>query len=131
MLHRDYLQQVIQQFVSTISHSLVRALLDRDLGAAEEVENAIAELVQLDPATAMALSPESLVVMMTLAGTGDAVSGYAAYALMRLSEAYDDMGEHDLAALRADQAYAIADAFHGNVNEIPEELRALEERLRG
>ena len=49
MLHRDYLQQVIEQFVSTISHSLVRALLDHDLGAAEEVENAISELVQLDP----------------------------------------------------------------------------------
>ena len=41
MLHRDYLLDLIEQFVSTISHSLVRAILQRDLDSALEVEEAI------------------------------------------------------------------------------------------
>ncbi|MBR3223981.1 MAG: hypothetical protein IKF78_01520 [Atopobiaceae bacterium] len=129
MLHRDYLLEVIEQFVATVSKALAGALLQRNIDDAKEVEAAIADLVQLDPQTAMSLSPESLVTMMTLSGTGDAVAGYAAYALYRLGDAYDGMGEHDTADLRREQAMAIAQAFGGNVEEIPEEFRALEARL--
>ena len=129
MLHRDYLLEVIEQFVSTVSQALARALLERDLDAAVEVEEAIAELVQLDPETAMSLAPESLVIMMQLSGTGDAVAGYAAYALNRLGDAYERMGDAELAAMRHDQAQAVADAFGADINEIPEELRDVEARL--
>lgn len=129
MLHKDYLLEVIKDFVSTTSQALVRALLERDLAAAEEVENAVAELVQLDPATAMALSPDSLVTMMLLSGTGDAVAGYAAYALNRLGDAYEEMGQQELAKARREQAVAIATSFGADLNEIPEELRSLEKRL--
>lgn len=131
MLHRDYLLEIIEQFVGTVSHALARALLERDVDAAQEVEAAVAELVQLDPTTAMSLAPESLVTMMVLSGTGDAVSGYAAYALNRVADAYELMGEFDLADERRDQAIAIADAFGADINEIPEELRDLERRLAG
>ena len=129
MLHRDYLLEVIEQFVSTVSRALARALLERDLEAATEVEEAVAELVQLDPDTAMSLSPDSLVIMMQRSGTGDAVAGYAAYALNRLGEAYERMGDVGTANMRRDQAEAIADAFGADVDEIPEELRELEARL--
>ena len=129
MLHKDYLLEVIEQFVSSVSQALARALLQRDLEAAEEVEEAVADLVQLDPETAMALAPESLVTMMLLSGTGDSVAGYAAYALNRLGDAYDKMGEHDVAELRRDQAYAIAQSFGSDVNEIPEEFAELEAQL--
>ena len=37
MLHRDYLLEVIEQFVSTVSQALARALLQRDLDSALEV----------------------------------------------------------------------------------------------
>lgn len=130
MLHRDYLLEVIQQFVSTVSRLLMKALIEHDLNAAEGVEAAIGELVQLDPTTAMSLAPGSLVTMMMLSGTGDAVAGYAGYALMRLSEAYAAMGDYELADMRADQAQAIADTFGTSLDEIPEELRDVEERLR-
>jgi hypothetical protein len=129
MLHRDYLLEVIEQFVNTVSHALAKALLEHDMEAAEEVEAAVAELVQLDPSTAMSLTPESLVTMMILSGTGDAVSGYAAYALNKLGVAYEQMGEAQLAEERRAQAVAIADAFGASLDEIPEELRDLERRL--
>lgn len=129
MLHKDYLLEVIQQFVNTVSQALTRALLQRDFDATQEVEAAVADLMQLDPDTAMALSPESLVTMMMLSGTGDAVAGYAAYALNRLAEAYDLQGYTDLAAIRREQAFAIADAFGANVDEVPEELLLLDAEL--
>ena len=129
MLHRDYLLEVIHQFVTSISRALARALLEHDFEAAGEVEEAVADLMQLDADTAMALAPESLVTMMMLSGTGDAVAGYAAYALNRLGDAYENMGEVDLADVRREQAQAIADAFGANVDEIPEELRELDESL--
>ena len=129
MLHRDYLLEVIHQFVTSISQALVQALLERDFEAAGEVEEAVADLMQLDADTAMALAPDSLVTMMMLSGTGDAVAGYAAYALNRLADAYEGMGEVDLAAVRREQAQAIADAFGSDVNEIPEELLELDKTL--
>ena len=94
------------------------------------VETAVADLVQLDPDTAMSLSPASLVTMMTLSGTGDSVAGYAAYALNRLGDAYEEMGQSELAAMRKEQAVAIAEAFGADLNEIPEELRELEAELQ-
>ncbi len=130
MLHRDYLLEVIEQFVSTVSQALARALLQRDLDSALEVEEAVAELVQLDPETAMSLAPDSLVIMMQLSGTGDAVAGYAAYALNRLGDAYERMGDAGTANMRRDQAQAIADAFGADIDEVPEELRDVETRLQ-
>lgn len=131
MLQHDYLLEVIQQFVRTVTSPLARALAEHDLEAAGEVEAAIGELLQLDPDTAMALAPESLVTMMQLAGTGDALSGYAAYALEKLSKAYGEAGEAELATTRHAQAKAIASAFGADLGEVPEEFRALEDQTRG
>jgi hypothetical protein len=129
MLQHDYLLEIIQQFVQTITNALHRALEEHDEVAIGEVESAIGELLQLDAETAMSLAPESLVTMMMLAGTGDAISGYVAYALNKLSVAYGAMGMEGLAEDRREQAEAVAEAFGSDVNEVPEELRALDEGL--
>lgn len=125
MLQHDYLVEVIQQFVRAALAPLARALKEHDLEAAGEVEAAIGELLQLDPETAMALAPESLVTMMQLAGTGEALSGYAAYALARLADAYEGAGESGLAATRRAQAEAVASAVGADLDEVPEEFQDL------
>lgn len=129
MLHKDYLLEVIEEFVSTVSQALTKALLQRDFDAVDEVEAAVADLMQLDPNTAMALAPESLVTMMLLSGTGDSVAGYAAYALNRLGDTYEAMGEPDVAQMRRDQAQAVAESFGADLNEVPEEFRSLQAQL--
>ncbi len=129
MLQNDYLLEIIQQFVESISRSLRLALEDHDLAAAEDVEAAIGEMLQLDAETAMSLSPESLVTMMQLAGTGDALSGYVAYALARLGDAYEAAGETALAAARRDQAEFVAESFGADASQVPEELRTLDASL--
>lgn len=126
MLQHDYLMEIIQQFARAVSSALRRALAQKDEAAAQEVEAAVGELLQLDPQTAMSLAPGSLVTMMQLAGTGDVVSGYVAFSLNKLADAYDGMGQQDVAQQRRAQAQAVADAFGASLDEVPEELRDLD-----
>lgn len=123
MLQHDYILKLIQEFARTVSAALARARELRDPAAVREVEGAIGGLLELDADTAMSLAPQSLVTMMTLAGTGDAVAGYVSYALEQLAGVMEEMGEDELAELRHEQADAVAEAFDVSKEEVPEELR--------
>ena len=111
MLQHDYLLEVIGRFVGAVSASLRGALCDGDFAR-----------------TAMALSPQSLVTMMTLSGVGESVAAYAAYALDKVALAYERQGDDAEASLRRAQATAIASAFHAD-GTIPEEFTELEAEL--
>ncbi len=129
MLHRDYLLEIIAKFVESVSIALRHAMLDGSREAAGQVEDSVAALLDLDPQTAMNLSPDSLVTMMLLSGMGDSLASYVAYALDRVGDAYDDMGDRQKAALRWDQAQAVAESFGVDQSSIPEEFAELEESL--
>lgn len=129
MLHRDYLLEIIARFVDAVSAALRLAVLEGNSAAAHEVEDSVAALLDLDPQTAMNLSPDSLVTMMLLSGMGDSLASYVAYALDRVGDAYDDMGDHRTATLRWDQAQAVAESFGCDQNQVPEEFVQLEEEL--
>lgn len=129
MLHRDYLLEIIARFVEVVTAALRRAVLDGDEVSAREVEDSVAALLDLDPQTAMNLSPDSLVTMMLLSGMGDSLASYVSYALDRVGDAYDEMGDHRTAALRWDQAEAVAESFGCDQSQVPEEFAQLEEEL--
>ncbi len=129
MLQRDYLLEVISQFVEAISEALGRALAEADPKACEDVEIEISELLELDRDVAMSLAPDSLVTMMVLSGMGDSVAAYVCYALDRLSRVYASLGDEDLAGLRHLQAKAVAESFGCNPASAPEELAALDAEL--
>ena len=74
MLHRDYLLEVIAQFVDTVIQSLTIAREKADPKAAQDVEAAVAGLLDLDQQVAMQLTPDSLVTMLLLSGVGDALA---------------------------------------------------------
>ena len=99
MLHRDYLLEVIARFVDAVTIAL------------------------------RGLSPDSLVTMMLLSGMGDSLASYVSYALDRVGDAYDNMGDKRTAELRWDQAQAVAEAFNCDPNTIPEEFADLEREL--
>ncbi|MBQ9006361.1 MAG: hypothetical protein IJ092_08305 [Atopobiaceae bacterium] len=122
MLHRDYLLEVIAQFVDTVIQSLTIAREKADPKAAQDVEAAVAGLLDLDQQVAMQLTPDSLVTMLLLSGVGDALADYVTYAMRELADAYDGMGEHDLASLRREQAHAVADSFGCDYDVVPEEF---------
>lgn len=121
MLQRDYILEIIGEFVSGISDALRRAL-GGDPAGYEDAEREIADLLELEPTTALALSPDSLVTMMVLSGMGDSVAAYVCYALERLAALYEREGNEDLAGLRYLQARAVGESFGCDPADVPEEL---------
>lgn len=93
MLHRDYLLEVISQFVEVVTRALRAAHASDEVPAsresAREVEQSVAGLLDMDPDVAMGMEPDSLVTMMVLSGLGEAVSGYVAFALSRVADVYE------------------------------------------
>ena len=128
MLQRDYILEIVGQFVEGVSDALRRAVSGDATGAAD-VEGQIGELLDLDAATALALSPDSLVTMMLLSGMGDSVASYVCYALERLSRLYEREGNEDLAGLRRIQARAVAESFSCDPDDVPAELASLDAEL--
>jgi hypothetical protein len=122
MLQRDYILELIRQFVDALRAPLVKACLDGDPKATRQAEGAVAELLQLDRKTALALSPESLVTVMMLSGIADSTASYVAYALERIADAYTVQDKSAKAKLRRQQAVAVANAFYVRLDQIPPEL---------
>lgn len=119
MLQRDYILELVSEFVRTVKEALRLAEEDGSPEACQEVEAAVAELLELDPDVALALSPDSLVTLMILSGIGAELSGYVAFALDRLARVYEARGERELAALRRAQAEAVAESFDWNLASVP------------
>lgn len=130
MLERDYVLELVGQFVRGVSDGLRRAV-GGEPSAERDVEQQVAGLLDLDAGTALALAPDSLVTMMVLSGIGDSVAAYVSYALSRLADVYEARGEEDLAGLRRLQARAVAGSFGVDPDDVPEELAALDAELFG
>ena len=129
MLQHDYILEVVGKFVESVAVALLGIFKRNDFTHIGEAEKAVAELLDLDPETAMALSPESLVTMMRLSGVGDTVAAYAAYALRKVGEAYELEGDAEVGSLRIAQARAISEAFGVEEGEVPPEFTELEREL--
>ncbi len=126
MLQRDYILEVIDDFTSTVTAGLGNALEAQTEEPLDGVEAAVAELIDLSPETALALSPDSLVTMMLLSGVADSVAEYVVYALDRLSHVYKQLGDDDRAGLRRQQAVAVAQSFSVDQNATPEQFKDFE-----
>ena len=131
MLERDYITELISQFVEAVTRALRLAVEKGDPVSCQEVEQQVADLVDLDVQTAMALSPDSLVTMLVLSGMGDSIAAYVCYALDCVSSVYEAQGNNDLAGLRHLQAQAVAESFGCDPATPPEELAALDAELFG
>jgi hypothetical protein len=133
MLQRDYLLEIIAQFVAAVMRALRAARAAQEapsaLEAAQDVEREVASLLDLDPAVALSLEPDSLVTMILLSGMGEALAGYVAFALDRTADIYDNVGEAGLAELRRSQARAVAESFGCDPTNPPEELLEIANEL--
>lgn len=129
MLQRDYLLELMSNFVESISKALLSAHAVKDpslaLEDAHAIEQDIAGLLDMDPSVALSLSPDSLVTMLVLSGLGETLAEYIVFALMRLADIYEQAGDSDTADFRRQQAAAIAESFGTDTSQIPEALKAL------
>ena len=126
MLEQDYLMRILLQFAEAIRRSWSRAVEDRDpRDAANMLERAVGDATDIDGATLLSLSPESIASVMQVSGVDPRVSEYIARSLLLASGYRGEAGEHELAALRAERARALAVAYDLDLPDTPEELALL------
>lgn len=110
MLHRDYLVEQFLRFAEAIRLSWQKAKGEPadPLDAAEVLEASVGSATNIDGATLLLLSPDSIASILAVTDTDPDVVEYLARTLLLEAEYLDEGGEHDRAQLRRDQAYAIA-----------------------
>lgn len=112
MFERDYLTNLIAQFIRGIMRSIDRARNQNDpAAAAEMIENAIAEATEMDPEALLRLAPESFATILQVSGTEESLVGYLVRSLLLESEYLAEAGQAQLASLREEQALALASAY--------------------
>jgi hypothetical protein len=126
MLQRDYLMQMISQFIQAIIDSRKTAQKKNPQLAADSLEDAIGNATDIDGATLLSLGPESIASVMQLSGVDPRVAGYIAYSLQLEAEYLQEAGNSSLAALRQEQANAVAETFMLDLEQTPAELEEQE-----
>ena len=107
MLEQDYLMRILLQFAEAIRRSWARSVEDRDpRDAANMLERAIGDATDIDGATLLSLSPESIASVMQVSGVDPRVSEYIARSLLLASGYLAEAGEGDLSATLLDEADA-------------------------
>ena len=123
MLEQDYLVRMLAQFAAAVRRSMERAQGERDpQGAADMLEAAVGEATDFDGATLLALSPDSIASILQVSGTDPRVTEYMVRSLMLASRYRAEAGDVELAALREEQARAIAEAYGHDVDVAAELL---------
>lgn len=126
MLTQDYLMRILLQFAEIVRRSWTKARKEHDpRAAADMLEDAVGEATDIDGGVLLSLSPESIASVMQVSGVDPQISGYIARSLLLASAYLNEAGEHALAAVRADQARAIADAYGLDLPATPEEMESL------
>lgn len=133
MLHQDYLLRMLVDFAAAIRRSMERGDHQNDPEtAAHMLEVAIGNATDIDGAVLLSLSPDSIASILEVSGTDPQVTEYMARSLLLAARYLEEAGQADLASLREQQAFAIADAYgHDLSGEAvsPEELEALFDEL--
>lgn len=113
MLHRDYLVEQFLRFAEAIRLSWTKAKGEPadPLDAAEVLEAAVGSATNIDGATLLLLSPDSIATILQVTDTDPDVVEYLARTLLLESEYLAEGGEHARSQLRRDQAQAIAQGY--------------------
>ena len=83
MLEQDYLMRIFLQFAEILRRSWFKARDEHDpKAAADMLENAVGDAVDIDGATLLSLAPESMAAILQVSGTDPRVTEYVARSLM-------------------------------------------------
>ena len=83
---------------------------------ADSLDNAIGSATDIDPATLLALTPDSIATIMQVSGVDPKVTEYIARSLLLSSRYHADAGDNETAALRMEQGLAVARAYGHDVS---------------
>ena len=129
MFEQDYLVHLLLQFFRGIMRAKeLREEKNDPQSAADLLEAAIGEAVEMDGATLLALAPESIATVMQVSGIDPDVTQFVARSLL-LESVYLEEAGNSLASVRAGQARAIAAAYGFDLPDDPSDFDAMSEGL--
>jgi len=131
-LQRDYLVQMILQFIQAMMRSAKKSKEKDPAGAADTLEAAIGAATDIDGAVLLSLSEESVASILQVSGTDPRVAEYIANSMNLEGFYLDQAGDPATADLRRRQAQALALAYGFEVAPIlsEEDADALIERAQ-
>lgn len=130
MFEQDYLMRQLLMFFRAIARS--REVLDErqdPQAAADLLEDAIGNAVELDANALLALSSDSIAAVMRVTGVDPDVTQFVAHSMLLESVYLAQAGDFDLSALRDAQARAIAAEYGFDLPEDPSDFDAIQEGL--
>lgn len=126
MWEQDYLMRMLLQFFEAMNRAAERREEHKDpQGAADMLEDAIGNATEMDGTVLLSLAPESIAQVMHVSGIDPNVTQFVARSLLLESVYLADARHTQLAALRAAQAHAIADAYGFDLPEDPSDFDAI------
>ncbi len=130
MFEQDYLVRLMVRFFQGIVKSYERIREHEDpKGAAEMLENAIGEAIEMDSDMLLSLSSDSIAQIMRVSGTDPNVTEFVARSLLLESVYLEQAGDSKLAKLREKQARAIAQEYQFELPEDASDFETITEGL--
>ncbi|MBE6472855.1 MAG: hypothetical protein E7Z99_04640 [Coriobacteriaceae bacterium] len=132
MLEQDYLVRMLVQFFQAMNRAAERAENKEHPDpqmAADMLETAVGEAVEMDGAALLALSPDSIAQVMRVTGIDPNITQFVARSMLLESVYLSEARQTALAAVRAAQARAIACEYGFDLPEDPADFAALSEGL--
>lgn len=130
MFEQDYLVRLLLQFFKALVRTNeLRHERDDPQGAADSLEDAISNAVEIDGAALLSLAPESIAQIMRVSGTDPNVTQFVARSMLLESVYLEEAGNGSLAQTREQQARAIAAEYGFDLPEDPSDFDALTEGL--
>lgn len=112
MYERDFLMRLILGYFQTVVVAVRRSDKEKDPeGAADLLEQAISDAVEIDSDALLSLEPESIASILQVSGTDPKLVGYVAHGLLLESRYLMMAGDLARAELRERQARALGDAY--------------------
>ena len=130
MLEQDYLMRMLLQFFQAMARSWeVNRDHEDPKAAADMLEAAIGNATDIDGATLLSLSPDSIAQIMQVTGVDPNVTEFIARSLLLESVYLTQAHLDELATLRTQQARAIASQFAFQLPDDPSDFESITEGL--
>lgn len=125
MFERDYIMKLLADLLQAIVKSMLEAEKEENpYLAAQTLEAAIGNAVDMDASVFLALSPESMASIMSISQTDPRSTEYIARSLALASDYNRKAGSPEIADLRMGQAQALANAFGHDITDMRDDPQA-------
>ena len=120
--------RMIMELAGAIRKSILLSRDDDDPDAAAQLlEASLDGATEMDGSLLLTLEPETMATMLQLSGTDPMLIGYVTRTLLLESKFLEKAQSHSMAAFRREQAFAVAESFGIELDDVSVQEHNLEQ----